>query len=129
LEVRLVEGHVLERHHAVVADLENAVDEQERIAMGEQAEDLVGLHRGFRSHMRLVVSPARGAGPARYHFISALSFWVRSTAGSAHTVALWSRINETPSALAIAAILGSACLSRSWISLLRSWASSRSSLT
>jgi hypothetical protein len=52
LEVGLVEGHVLERDDLVVGELEDAVDQEERIPMREQTQDLLGLHHYTRADIR-----------------------------------------------------------------------------
>ena len=78
---------------------------------------------------RLLLLEQQGTGSIGDYFISSLSFCVRSTDLSAHTTASRSTMMLTPSAFASASIFGDACLSRSWISLVRSPARSRSSLT
>jgi hypothetical protein len=47
LEVRLVERDVLEADDLVVRQLEDTVDQQERIAMRKQTKDLLRLHHGI----------------------------------------------------------------------------------
>jgi RecB family exonuclease len=59
LEERLVDGDVLDRHRALEAvELDDAVDQQERVAVRQQLEDLPDVEAGVARPLRV-----RGRAP------------------------------------------------------------------